>query len=39
MSLCYVFSGAVIAVDCALFFRKDALRMRASLLVEKAGHA
>jgi MFS family permease len=31
MSLCYVFSGAVIAVDCLLFFRKDSLRMRASL--------
>jgi MFS family permease len=32
MSLCYLFSAAVIALDCAFFFRKDSLRMRASLL-------
>ncbi len=33
MSLCYVASGIIIALDCLLFFRNDSRRMRTSLLV------
>jgi len=32
MSLCYLISGSVIVFDCALFFRNDSRRMRASIL-------
>ncbi len=32
MSLCYVASAIIIAIDCSLFFRDDSLRMRTSLL-------
>lgn len=32
MSLCYLFSGGIIALVCAMFFRKDAARMRLSML-------
>jgi hypothetical protein len=35
MSLCYLFSAIVITIDCALFFRSDALRMRASIPAAK----
>jgi MFS family permease len=31
MSLCYLASGSIIALDCLLFFRDDYLRMRTSL--------
>jgi MFS family permease len=31
MSLCYLLSGVIIAFDCALFYRKDSLRMRMSM--------
>jgi hypothetical protein len=31
MSLCYVVSGTFIAIDCLMFFRRDSLRMHASM--------
>ncbi len=32
MSVCYVASGSILALDCLLFFRNDSRRMRTSLL-------
>ena len=32
MSFCYLFSAAILSVDCALFFARDSRRMKASVL-------